>query len=609
MKYDFIYSPLSGPRRTRVMKILPGSSSSMIRIDLSEMSVDNPPYYEALSYTWGGQLPDCTIECNKTRLKVTRNAEDAMRRLRSRHRSRYLWVDSVCIDQNSVEEKNVQVPCMKDIYRNAGAIVIWLGKEAPDIPLACRLARHLDSEDRWYTPAGLSRQLAMAKHVIRTDNTSLGRTDEIGWINETIDTLVRHNYWRRAWTVQEFMLNDSCYLYTDHGKVSKAQLRELFEDDPDDENTTRSFHLTRWSLPKTKDSEISVHELFELLPALQSTDAKDKVYALIFVFPRLLSGVSIDYNQDVTAVYTDAARAIITATRSLDIFSYACQSKKIAGCPSWVPDWAADFCVKTPTVMSDPYEINSFSKENTAEHRWKHMRASGTTSSSFEFDGISGTIRVKALVLGRIDGPVSDDISVYCLRLEWEAEELAFEYLSARRRFFQTCRSLVGRREIELQLREIGGFFLPNLRHCHQTGSEDKTRAIVKAWTRFVMSSKEETKKTLNELKLASQSGRPWEQEPLSTIEKELRRFLSVRSRFFITTRGDMGIGQACRPDDKVVLIAGCDKPFVVRKAHDIGSANSSRYRLVEEVYINGTQDADKLWRHRSRDVVDLALI
>jgi hypothetical protein len=40
---------------------------------------------------------------------ATGNAEAAIRRLRPKHRPRWLWIAAVCINQACVEEKNAKV--------------------------------------------------------------------------------------------------------------------------------------------------------------------------------------------------------------------------------------------------------------------------------------------------------------------------------------------------------------------------------------------------------------------------------------------------------------------------------------------------------------------
>ena len=40
-----------------------------------------------------------------------------------------LWIDSICIDQDSLEERSHQVQQMGDIYIKAKELYIWLGQK------------------------------------------------------------------------------------------------------------------------------------------------------------------------------------------------------------------------------------------------------------------------------------------------------------------------------------------------------------------------------------------------------------------------------------------------------------------------------------------------
>jgi hypothetical protein len=83
--------------------------------------------YDALSYSWDGQEPTQSISCDGTALKVTRNAATALQHLRRRESPITLWIDGICINQESAPEKNQQVAMMGDIYKSAIHVYIWLG--------------------------------------------------------------------------------------------------------------------------------------------------------------------------------------------------------------------------------------------------------------------------------------------------------------------------------------------------------------------------------------------------------------------------------------------------------------------------------------------------
>ncbi|KAH8747159.1 heterokaryon incompatibility protein-domain-containing protein, partial [Hyaloscypha sp. PMI_1271] len=90
-----------------------------IRIELnqaSKPSIDAPPQYEALSYTWGGQTPTRPVICNNGLLLITENAFSSIRRLRCHFEPRKLWIDTICINQALAMEKTTQVAMVAEIY-------------------------------------------------------------------------------------------------------------------------------------------------------------------------------------------------------------------------------------------------------------------------------------------------------------------------------------------------------------------------------------------------------------------------------------------------------------------------------------------------------------
>src|SRR3569833_1051677 len=119
--------------------------------------------YAALSYTWGQprtvffaeRVPYDSgipffIYCDGTRIAATENCYKGLMYLgmfagldcvnqtpavtseltvREPYQgSRYIWIDSICINQHDNQEKAVQVSMMSRIYRQAQAVYIWLGK-------------------------------------------------------------------------------------------------------------------------------------------------------------------------------------------------------------------------------------------------------------------------------------------------------------------------------------------------------------------------------------------------------------------------------------------------------------------------------------------------
>jgi len=140
------YKPLQNSRSIRLLELRP-STAIESHDKLIQVSVDNPPPYEALSYAWGSRLPFFYIFCEEKNLPVTQTCAAAVSRLRRTATSRLLWIDAICIDQSSIPERNIQVQLMGEIYQRATQVLIWLGEnthETQDVLEYLRKAAQLE---------------------------------------------------------------------------------------------------------------------------------------------------------------------------------------------------------------------------------------------------------------------------------------------------------------------------------------------------------------------------------------------------------------------------------------------------------------------------------
>ena len=123
------YSPLDvEEREIRLLRLLPGRWTDPIACELSTVSLRRNPCYDALSYVWGDPKDTLPITVDGKLLQATKSVRLALRRLRSYHNSRTLWVDAICINQEDQEEKTQQVMLMRYIYSNAKSVQVYLGE-------------------------------------------------------------------------------------------------------------------------------------------------------------------------------------------------------------------------------------------------------------------------------------------------------------------------------------------------------------------------------------------------------------------------------------------------------------------------------------------------
>ncbi|KAH8699396.1 heterokaryon incompatibility protein-domain-containing protein, partial [Phaeosphaeriaceae sp. PMI808] len=177
---DQIYKPLrTEAHQIRLCSILPASFDDPIQCVLKIASLDEQPPYEALSYVWGDPSDCLPITVDSRNLPVTKNLECAMRYLRSSEKTRWVWIDALCINQDSIPERNAQVQLMHRIYSGAVLVVSWLGMEmAVHLKTAAEMIQYCrefpaalkpvvdDTYCEYWFRAWISQEVASAKRVI-----------------------------------------------------------------------------------------------------------------------------------------------------------------------------------------------------------------------------------------------------------------------------------------------------------------------------------------------------------------------------------------------------------------------------------------------------------
>lgn len=192
-----IYTPLD--RSTRSIRLLsfvdeppgPGIYCTLETYDLARC----PPYV-ALSYDWGSFKTCRDILVNHRPLPVRENLYAALEVLKtegdrfSEDPSRemtligqYFWVDYLCIDQDDPLERGHQVDLMAEIFSGATCAVTWLGSAADDSQYA------MSAISEGVSPSWDLNRLAAALYQ-----------------------LLNRPYWRRMWTVPEFILPENMLL-------------------------------------------------------------------------------------------------------------------------------------------------------------------------------------------------------------------------------------------------------------------------------------------------------------------------------------------------------------------------------------------------------------
>ncbi|KAF2025162.1 HET-domain-containing protein, partial [Setomelanomma holmii] len=127
----FKHEPLADSTiQIRLLEVLEGGHGTSVKCRLMACSVQTAPPYYAVSYTWGDPALCTQITVNDKGLSIRRNCERALRQAYASEASRLFWIDAICIDQTSTQEKNHQVAMMGRIYAQAAHVFACVGPHA-----------------------------------------------------------------------------------------------------------------------------------------------------------------------------------------------------------------------------------------------------------------------------------------------------------------------------------------------------------------------------------------------------------------------------------------------------------------------------------------------
>jgi len=119
---NLVYSSLaSAERQIRLLRILSGSEEQPLECVLEPASLEECQY-TALSYCWGSASDRKNIMVNGQTISVTKNLENALRHLRKADQEIVVWADAICINQQDLAEKSIQVGMMGNIYSNGTSL-------------------------------------------------------------------------------------------------------------------------------------------------------------------------------------------------------------------------------------------------------------------------------------------------------------------------------------------------------------------------------------------------------------------------------------------------------------------------------------------------------
>ncbi len=355
-------------------------------LQLQTHNLKNCPPFIALSYVWGDPLATAAIRIDGKCVDVGVNLRDALARiydvsstlqagiststktLSTGQVELFLWVDAVCINQADMAERSRQVPRMREIYRSAYSVLVWLG----DFEKLQRGELDVDvpAHSLLLDAMGVEELDGFPKLVNEWDASVLGDVafDEL---NHAYLNLMASPWFRRVWVLQEYAL--SCrrpialigsYLLPlrvleDWPATMRERTRALDTSPKEISSRLDRLHVIeagkrsnwpsaaiRYLIRATEfRSKSTAHQLVRLVAKMggqRATVPHDYIYGLLGLVDSwtLPSHLAPDYTLPHARVFADYARFLIRRTGDLRLLmDRASHPDCLEGTPSWVPNF------------------------------------------------------------------------------------------------------------------------------------------------------------------------------------------------------------------------------------------------------------------------------
>lgn len=230
---DYRMLPLEQPgQQIRLLQIRPDSDDATISTDLEVHNLQNCPPFVAISYVWGDHVPTLPIEVQRQQVHVRVNCWYALWQMRHHGQHEYFWIDSICINQSDIHEKNAQVAKMGEIYSKAMMTACCLGPGR-----------------------NLTAALEVAKSIRCHDGANLLTIQR-----DALHTLQQNPYFRRIWIKQEIIISRDVRLFCGVDCVGWCDFEEILSGAAI-YDMRHSSRKTLTQHPKSKNLTSTVHRM------------------------------------------------------------------------------------------------------------------------------------------------------------------------------------------------------------------------------------------------------------------------------------------------------------------------------------------------------------
>jgi hypothetical protein len=324
------YKPLQNFQTDiRILRLLPSTEPDEVCCSLETHSINDNPFYVAVSYEWGDPEPEIDIRIDGRPFRIRHNLWLFLYYLQTKKLdmvtsdSFRLWADAICIDQGNIAEKNAQVQIMSRIFKQADSVFAWLGYPTHlSTKTTIAFIREASYHGRLTFPQTSDEIRQWCKTFVQSEaGVPYFRYISVLEVWKMVLELSKLSYWSRRWIVQEILLARHVSILLDDEELPWTAVTALFsllnkylDGQTVQGNIKRILSELRESIPwklwrhrakpicSTDDKFTSLALLLQDFGSTFCTVAYDRIYAFLSLV-KDGDSVQVDYASPIIDVF------------------------------------------------------------------------------------------------------------------------------------------------------------------------------------------------------------------------------------------------------------------------------------------------------------------
>lgn len=296
----FTPKPLKdGKNEIRLLQMQRGGNEKddCLRYSIKTESFKRAKDFIAISYTWGSTENQQTVFIDNMEQDVRRNCHYVLKQTYrywelGQLQSDFVWIDSICINQDDNAEKALQVAFMGEIYSRAGLVIACVGPHADDSEFLVAKAR--ETADLKYDCKAMLGGDFMCRDCQspwEAWTLSLG-AKSLTRLSNACQAFARREYWTRIWIIQEVAKASSLQVLCGDDMLPWTALHNLEDFLTMEMEEIKSLFKKYRSLPsldsyemhqvfRAKKDKVPIDEVFTRFSGSKCFHPRDRVYGLL----------------------------------------------------------------------------------------------------------------------------------------------------------------------------------------------------------------------------------------------------------------------------------------------------------------------------------------